>query len=125
MFIGHGRSQIWRELKDHLQDLHGYKVEAYEVGARAGHVVRDILGSMLDSSSFALLVMTAEDEMADGTFQPRMNVVHELGLFQGRLGWRGIMLLEEVQSRILEHIAVRADKILQRELRSLSMSWQP
>ena len=96
VFIGHGRSQIWRELKDHLQDLHGYKIEAYEVGARAGHAIRDILDSMLDSSSLALLVMTAEDEMADGTFQPRMNVVHELGLFQGRLGWtRGIMLLEE------------------------------
>lgn len=96
IFIGHGRSPLWRELKDHLQDMHGYSVEAYEVGARAGHSIRDILDSMLDNSSFAFLVMTAEDEMSDGTFQPRMDVVHELGLFQGRLGWpRGIMLLEE------------------------------
>lgn len=96
VFIGHGRSLLWRELKDHLQDMHGYSVEAYEVGARAGHNIRDILDSMLDNSSFAFLVMTAEDEMSDGTYQPRMNVVHELGLFQGRLGWpRGIMLLEE------------------------------
>lgn len=96
VFIGHGRSTLWRELKDHLQDMHGYSVEAYEVGARAGHTIRDILDSMLDNSSFAFLVMTAEDEMSDGTYQPRMNVVHELGLFQGRLGWpRAIMLLEE------------------------------
>ena len=96
IFIGHGRSTLWRELKDHLQDMHGYSVEAYEVGAGAGHTIRDILDSMLDKSSFAVLVMTAEDEMSDGTYQPRMNVVHELGLFQGRLGWpRAIMLLEE------------------------------
>lgn len=96
VFIGHGRSELWRQLKDHLQDLHGYQVEAYEVGARIGHAIRDILDSMLENSSFTLLVMTADDEMADRTFQPRMNVVHELGLFQGWLGWvRAIMLLEE------------------------------
>ena len=96
IFIGHGRSQLWRDLKDHLQDMQGYQVEAYEMGARAGHAIRDILDSMLSKSSFALLVMTAEDEMVDGTYQPRMNVVHELGLFQGSLGWlRTIMLLED------------------------------
>ena len=96
VFIGHGRSKLWLQLKDHLQDRQGYRVEAYEMGARAGHAIRDILDSMLDRSSFALLVMTGEDEMADGRYQPRVNVVHELGLFQGRLGWlRAIMLLEE------------------------------
>ena len=96
VFIGHGRSQLWRDLKDHLQDMQGYQIEAYEMGARAGHAIRDILDSMLGKSSFALIVMTAEDEMVDGTYQPRMNVVHELGLFQGSLGWlRAIMLLED------------------------------
>lgn len=39
--------------------------------------------------------MTGEDELADGTIQARMNVVHEAGLFQGRLGFsRAIVLLE-------------------------------
>jgi hypothetical protein len=28
VFIGHGRSPLWRELKNHLQDKHGYRVEA-------------------------------------------------------------------------------------------------
>jgi predicted nucleotide-binding protein len=51
---------------------------------------------MVDNSSFALLVMTAEDEQADGNFRARQNVVHEAGLFQGRLGFaRAILLLEE------------------------------
>jgi predicted nucleotide-binding protein len=50
---------------------------------------------MLDSAAIAFLIMTAEDEMADGALQARMNVVHEAGLFQGRLGFtKSIVLLE-------------------------------
>ncbi len=96
IFIGHGKSKLWRDLKDHLQDKHNYEIEAYEVGARAGHAIRDILESMLLESSFAILVLTAEDEMSDGTFHARQNVIHETGLFQGCLGFsRAIILLEE------------------------------
>ncbi len=95
IFIGHGASSQWRDLKDHLHDSHGYEVKAYEVGARAGHVIRDILEEMMDSSSFALLVHTGEDETADGLLRARQNVIHETGLFQGRLGFgRAIVLLE-------------------------------
>ena len=40
--------------------------------------------------------MTAEDEQADGTLHPRMNVIHEVGLFQGKLGSKkAIVLLED------------------------------
>jgi predicted nucleotide-binding protein len=96
VFIGHGRSGLWRDLKDHLQDKHGLRVEAYEVGARAGHTVRDILQDMLETSSFAVLVMTGEDTGADGTLRARQNVIHEAGLFQGHLGFkRAIVLVEE------------------------------
>lgn len=96
IFIGHGRSRLWRDLKDHLQDQHGYDVQAYEIGARAGHAIRDILDEMVRKSAFAILVMTGEDETIDHELLPRLNVVHELGLFQGSLGFsRAIMLLEE------------------------------
>jgi hypothetical protein len=95
IFIGHGRSTQWRDLKDHLQDLHGYTVEAYETGARGGHTIRDILNELRTKANFAILVMTAEDEAA-GEMRARQNVVHETGLFQGTLGFaRAIVLLEE------------------------------
>lgn len=95
VFIGHGRSGAWRDLKDHLLDKHGYSVEAYEVGARAGHTIRDILEDMLSKSNFACLVMTSEDETADGQMRARQNVIHEIGLFQGKLGFsKAIVLLE-------------------------------
>lgn len=96
IFIGHGRSPLWRGLKDHLTDQHGYSVQAYEVGARAGHTIRDILDDALDNSTFACLVMTGEDETENGTLRARQNVIHEVGLFQGRLGFsRAIVLLED------------------------------
>src|SRR5215467_9401 len=51
---------------------------------------------MLNNALFAFLVLTAEDEQADGTLRPRENVVHEAGLFQGKLGFKkAILLLEE------------------------------
>jgi hypothetical protein len=96
IFIGHGRSSQWRDLKDHLQDKHGYIIEAYEVGERAGHGIRDILEDMMTKSSFAVLVMTGEDRDSEGLMHARENVVHEMGLFQGCLGFsRAIVLLED------------------------------
>lgn len=96
IFIGHGRNTKWKDLKDHLHEKHGFQIEAYEIGARAGHVIRDILEEMLDKSSFALLVMTGEDETAEGSLRARQNVIHEIGLFQGRLGFsRAVVLIEE------------------------------
>lgn len=96
VFIGHGHSSHWRDLKDHLHEKHGYRIEAYEMGARAGHTARDVLERMLRKSSFALLVMTADDYASGGKWRARQNVVHETGLFQGRLGFlRAILLVED------------------------------
>lgn len=114
VFIGHGRSNDWRDIKDHLKDLHQYSIEAYEVGARSGHSIRDVLGGMLDASSFALLVMTGEDETNTGDPRARQNVVHEAGLFQGRLGFhRAIAVVEngvEVFSNLDGVQQIRYDK---------------
>jgi len=96
IFIGHGHNPQWRDLKDHLHEKQGLNVTAYEIGPRAGKSIKEILEEMLDKSSFALLVLTGEDMSTDGELHARENVIHELGLFQGRLGFtRAIVLLEE------------------------------
>jgi predicted nucleotide-binding protein len=97
VFIGHGRSEVWRALKDFLQDrLHLTIVEFNSVPI-AGIATANRLEEMLDAADFALLVLTAEDEQAaGGKLHARLNVVHEAGLFQGRLGFRkAIIVLEE------------------------------
>lgn len=96
IFIGHGRKNDWNELANHLNYKHGYSIEAYETGARAGHTIRDILESMMESSSFALLVLTGEDLVNENGLRARQNVIHKAGLFQGRLGFnKAIMVVEE------------------------------
>lgn len=95
IFIGHGHDKQWRDLKDHLQDQHRFIVTAYEIGPRAGLSVIKVLESMLDESSMAFLILTGEDIDTDGEKHARENVVHEVGLFQGRLGFeRAIVVLE-------------------------------
>jgi len=96
VFIGHGRSTAWRELKDFVQDRLGLPWDEFNRVPVAGVTNIARLSEMLDAAAIALLVMTAEDETADGATQARMNVVHEAGLFQGRLGFtRAIALVEE------------------------------
>ena len=53
---------------------------------------------MLNESNLAFLIMTGEDEMPDGSLQARQNVIHEIGFFQGKLGFsKAIILLEDGQ----------------------------
>ena len=61
-----------------------------------GQFTGNRLKEMLDESYMAFLIMTGEDEQVDGSLHARENVIHETGLFQGRLGFeRAIILLEE------------------------------
>lgn len=96
VFIGHGRSPMWRELKDFVGDRLNLPWDEFNRVPVAGVTNIARLSEMLDAAAIAFLVMTAEDEMADGGIQARMNVVHEAGLFQGRLDFtKAIILLEE------------------------------
>ncbi|MES2044317.1 MAG: TIR domain-containing protein [Pseudomonadota bacterium] len=95
IFIGHGRSTAWRELKDFVQDRLHLPWDEFNRVPVAGVTNQARLAEMLDAAAIALVIMTAEDEVADGVMQARMNVIHEVGLFQGRLGFtKAIVLLE-------------------------------
>ena len=96
VFIGHGRSPEWRELKDFITDRLHLEWDEFNREPTAGIATTERLQMMLDQARFAFLVMTAEDQRADGTMHARENVIHEVGLFQGKLAFRrAIVLLEE------------------------------
>lgn len=96
VFIGHGRSLLWRELQDFVERRLRLPWDEFNRVPVAGVTNIARLSEMLDAAAIALLLVTGEDELKDGTVQARMNVVHEAGLFQGKLGFtKAIILLEE------------------------------
>ena len=117
VFIGHGRSRVWARLQLFLQNELGLPTVTYETEARAGLSIVPVLERMLKRATFAVLVLTAEDETAEGSKRARQNVVHEAGLFQGVLGFpRAVMLIQkglEEFSNVagLQYIEFEQDKI--------------
>lgn len=96
IFIGHGRSPLWRELKDFIADRLGLPWDEFNREAVAGVTTSERIERMMSEAAFAFLIMTAEEEHADAKVYARPNVIHEVGLFQGKLGIRcAIVLLEE------------------------------
>lgn len=96
VFIGHGRSRCWEQLRDLLRDRLHLEWEEFNRISVAGVSTQERLREMVESVGFAFLVMTAEEEREGGKLAARDNVIHEVGLFQGRLGFkRAVILLEE------------------------------
>jgi predicted nucleotide-binding protein len=96
VFIGHGSSRVWKDLKDFIQDRLKLDWDEFNRVPVAGRTNTSRLSEMLNSASIAFLIMTAEDEQPNGNVRARMNVIHEAGLFQGKLGFtRAIVVLED------------------------------
>jgi predicted nucleotide-binding protein len=96
VFIGHGNSLIWMELKDFIADRLQLPWEEFNRESVAGRFTKERLEEMLTRACFAFIVLTGEDEDKTGALHPRANAIHEVGLFQGRLGFeRAIVLLED------------------------------
>jgi len=93
VFIGHGRSAQWRILKDFIGERLDLQYEEFNRISVAGINTQERLTEMLDRCGFAFLVLAGEDLHGDGSLHARENVIHEAGLFQGRLGWRKAIVL--------------------------------
>ena len=93
VFVGHGgESHAWRAVAEHLRGK-GLEVEEFERTGPAGHQIKDRLEEMMDGAGWAVLVVT-ETETKEG--MPSLNVIHEVGYAQGRLGWEyAIILMQE------------------------------
>lgn len=95
VFIGHGSDPQWKYLQRALNDTHGFLVEAFESSERAGYHTLVVVDKMVRSSAVAVVVMTGEDSMGDGSLRARENVVHEIGFCQGVLGLENTIIVME------------------------------
>jgi sugar/nucleoside kinase (ribokinase family) len=95
VFVAHGGNPQWRAVKAFVEDEMRLPVHSFETGVWGSTQVTEALNDLLARCGFAVCVLTAEDLSADGQWQARQNVVHEVGLFQGRYGFDRVILLVE------------------------------
>ena len=71
------------------------KITSYSLSpeARGGLSIKEVLETLLNESSFACLILTGEDIDKDDLLHARENVIHDAGLFQGRLGFSKLFVL--------------------------------
>jgi len=105
VFLGHGRSLLWNRVHRFLKDELSLKVIDFETESRASSHIVDILKQFLDECNFAVIVMTAEDATANGQIRSRQNVIHEIGLFQGRHGFDRVLIFQQEKVEGFSNIA--------------------
>jgi hypothetical protein len=105
IFVGHGRSDDWKSLDPFLTGQLGLNIEEFNRDPTAGVHTTERLSDMLNKACFALLVMTPEDVHDDGKTHARENVVHEIGLFQGRLGFKKSIIVKQNGTAQFSNIA--------------------
>lgn len=68
---------------------------------KTGKTIIEAFEDHAGKSSYAIVLMTPEDEGKDGAWHPRQNVVLEYGYFFGRLGRENVCLLTHEQGRAM------------------------
>lgn len=105
VFIGHGHSKDWQRVAEFVETQLSLKVEEYHKSSPLGYTVTARLEQMLAISSLAIIVMSAEDEQQDQTLRARQNVIHEVGLFQGRLGFEKVIVLRHKRCQSFSNVS--------------------
>jgi len=96
IFIGHGHSKLWNEVVRFLNDDIGFSNNIYfEKKSQVGRFIGDALRDFRKEATFAIIVMTAEDETKEEKIRARQNVIHEIGFFQGKLGFEKVAILKQ------------------------------
>jgi predicted nucleotide-binding protein len=105
VFVGHGHGTLYLVVVDFLRTRLGLSVDTFESEPTGG--LHNIKRSedLLDRAGFAVIVATGDDVTADGQMQARLNVIHELGLFQGRLGFQNVALMRQEGTREFSNLS--------------------
>lgn len=105
VFVGHGHSDLYLRVVRYLEKTLRLKTVFFEDEVRAGLHALDVISGFLDQASFAVIVATGDDLTEEGEAQARLNVIHEIGLFQGRLGFRKVALMRQQNVREFSNLA--------------------
>lgn len=95
IFISHGRADDWRAVQAYIEKDIG--LQTVEL-AQQPNLGRTILAKLVEVSmdcNAAVIVMTGDDQDAEGLARARENVLHEIGFFQAKYGLARVCLLHE------------------------------
>lgn len=96
IFISHGHAELLKlQLKDFVREKLGKKAVILSDQPNNGMTIVEKLEAASEKCNKAIILLTKDDEMADGTMRGRQNVIHEIGFFQGKYGRRNVILLQE------------------------------
>ena len=104
VFISHGKAPDWREVQDYVEkDLNVPTLELAQEPSK-GRTVLQKLNEESNKCSFAVVVMTGDDNLGAGAPRARENVMHEIGFFQAKYGLANVCLLHEEGTNIPSNI---------------------
>ena len=95
VFISHGRAQDWRAIQAYIEKDIGLSTLELAQEANEGRTIFAKLVELSGKCDSAVIVMTGDDQDADGKARARENVIHEIGFFHGRYGAKRVCLLHE------------------------------
>lgn len=104
VFLSRGRSGDWREVQAYIErDL---QIKTLELAQQAnkGRTVLQKLDEESGQCSFAVVVMTGDDDLGTENPRARENVMHEIGYFQGKFGLNNVCILYEEGTNIPSNI---------------------
>ena len=98
ILISHGgQNHSWKDLMIFLKSKYP-DIELFELSLQNNNgntVIEKLSETVCEECNYAIVIMTKEDELKNGKFLARQNVVHELGYCQGVLGRHNVLLILE------------------------------
>jgi predicted nucleotide-binding protein len=90
-----GRSAVWTQVGNFVANQLSLPCIEFNDSNAERIDIKGRVEAMAASSRIAIAVMTAEDQTAGGRVRARQNVVHEIGLAQGCLGFDRVIIMRE------------------------------
>ena len=117
VFIAHGHSQDWRIIERLINKDLDFATVVIQEDYRPGDSISKKVEKGIRRCEAFVAIMSADDQMAEGNYRARQNVIYELGYARGVLKKKQIILLVEksveVQSDIsgLIYIPYKKDSV--------------
>ena len=106
IFISHGHADLLKlQLKDFIKSRLGMEALIFSEQPNNGMTIVEKLEAASEKCNKAIILLTKDDEMADGNRRGRQNVIHEIGFFQGKYGRKNVILLCEEGVELFTNIS--------------------